>query len=92
MGDRYLLNCEAREWKSGDSRSGHLLISAKAWLEEERELCKFGEENFGLMELDDSALISSIFVSIFVLIISSCYFISVSILLILAVLSLARQV
>ena len=35
MGGRCLVNCEASELKSGELRSGHLLIPAEGWLEEE---------------------------------------------------------
>ena len=35
VGDIYLVNCEACDWKSGDLRSGHLLISDEDWFEEE---------------------------------------------------------
>ena len=78
MCDRCLVNCEAREWKYGDLRSGHWLISSEGWLEEEWEFFEFRGGNVWLMELDASALISSNFVSIFVISISSCSFIDVS--------------
>ena len=33
MCDRRLVNCEACEWKYGDLRSGHVVISDEGWLE-----------------------------------------------------------
>ena len=56
MGDSYFINCEACEWKSGDFRSGHLVISAEGWMEEERELGEFREENVLLVGLYASGL------------------------------------
>ena len=88
MCDRCLVNCEACECKYGDLRSGHLVISDEGCLDEEWELCEFGWGNVGCMELD----VSSIFLSNSVLSFSSCYLITVSILLMLAVLSLSRQI
>ena len=73
-------------------RSVHLVISAEYWLGEECELFAFGGENFGLIEIDATALRSSIFLSSFVFSISSYYFIAVSILLMLAVIILSRRV
>ena len=91
MGDQCLVNCEACEWISVDLISGHLLVSAEGWLEEEWELCEFIGENVWFVELNSSALISSICVSICVLSISSCYLIAVSNLLMLVILMLSRR-
>ena len=56
-----------------------------------KEIFEFRGENVLLMELDASALSSSIFVSIFMFSISSCSFIAGSNLVMLVMLSLSRR-
>ena len=46
-------------------KSGHLLVQAEVWLEEELELCQLRVDNLSLIKLYDSDSRSSTLVSIF---------------------------